>query len=114
MLLNVHVLNRGSLLRSASAASSDGASTRSRANNPLPSADAAKYILRDPHAQDPARRFKGLVRYAYTEPSQHSRSTDMERHGRTVGSADLSHLAGKAIKLRILLEKARFYSFWFN
>lgn len=54
------------------------------------------------------------MRYAYTEPSQHSRSTDMERHGRTVGSADLSHLAGKAIKLRILLEKARLYSFWFN
>ena len=30
------------------------------------------------------------------------------------GSADLSHLAGKAIKLRILLEKARIYSFWCN
>ena len=30
------------------------------------------------------------------------------------GSADLSHLEGKAIKLRILLEKARLYSFWFN
>ena len=85
-----------------------------RANNLLPSADAVKYIFRDPHDQDPARRFKGLVRYAYTEPSQHSRSTDMERHGRTVGRADLSHLVGKAIKLRILLEKARFYSFWFN
>ena len=34
----------------------------------------------------------------------------MERHGRTVGSADLNHLAGKAIKLCILLEKARLYS----
>lgn len=54
------------------------------------------------------------MRYAYTEPSQHSRSTDMERHGRTVDSAALSHLAGEAIKLRILLEKARLYSFWFN
>ena len=151
----------------------------SRANNLLPSADAVKYIFRDPHDQDPARRFKGLVRYgdsdparvrqveeasdiyytkaphwiddlerrgvasttiwdlyyssdgitwtpyshnpviaspprapllagptrfmwdpiratyaAYTEPSQHSRSTDMERHGRTVGraeSADMIH-----------------------